>query len=258
MQSFARGYRSSRWRGQGTPAETRTRVSRRASPAIHTMSEPAGLSPAAATPMAVDGPVPPSGMDKLVLDYLRARGHKAAEQALLDVLDDGDAAPPPPTLDPVAFARELATFTDGPAPAETSEPTLQGLVAALGADEILAADPGDKQRGFRELESWVDGSLDMYRVCETIRFARILVLMPRLLSPNSGPYCSPFSATFTWILCRMDTVILVRYTQAPSPSSHVRVSSPGILRRVRVVSVDRALLNVAPPVYPAAADPRAE
>lgn len=120
--------------------------------------------------MGVDMPVqlPPSGIDKLVLEYLRARGHKAAEQALLDVVGaDNDDEPALPTLDAAAFARQLAAFADGPAPDDGAEPTLQGLVASVGggAEEILASDPADKQRGFRELESWVDGSLDMYRVC---------------------------------------------------------------------------------------------
>ena len=42
--------------------------------------------------------------------------------------------------------------------------TLLKNVGSVGADEVLSLDPGDKQEGFRELESWVEGSLDMYRV----------------------------------------------------------------------------------------------
>ncbi|GLB36081.1 putative WD40 associated region in TFIID subunit, NTD2 domain [Lyophyllum shimeji] len=43
---------------------------------------------------------------------------------------------------------------------------IQNLIASIGsvgAEEILSLDPTDKQEGFRELEAWVDGSLDMYR-----------------------------------------------------------------------------------------------
>ncbi|KAJ3552076.1 hypothetical protein NM688_g4350 [Phlebia brevispora] len=43
---------------------------------------------------------------------------------------------------------------------------IQSLIASIGpvgAEEILSLDPTDKQEGFRELEAWVDGSLDMYR-----------------------------------------------------------------------------------------------
>ncbi|KAH8835724.1 TFIID and SAGA subunit [Flagelloscypha sp. PMI_526] len=43
---------------------------------------------------------------------------------------------------------------------------IQNLIAsigAVGAEEILYQDPSDRHEGFKELESWVDGSLDMYR-----------------------------------------------------------------------------------------------
>ncbi|KAJ7293509.1 TFIID and SAGA subunit [Mycena rebaudengoi] len=43
---------------------------------------------------------------------------------------------------------------------------IQNLLASIGsvgAEDILSLDPTDKQEGFRELEAWVDGSLDMYR-----------------------------------------------------------------------------------------------
>ena len=41
---------------------------------------------------------------------------------------------------------------------------LLGNIAPGGADEIISLDPTDKHEGFRDLEAWVDGSLDMYRV----------------------------------------------------------------------------------------------
>jgi transcription initiation factor TFIID subunit 5 len=50
-------------------------------------------------------------------------------------------------------------------------PNIQNLIASIGpvgAEEILSLDPTDKQEGFRDLEAWVDGSLDMYRV-STVR-----------------------------------------------------------------------------------------
>ncbi|KDQ20487.1 hypothetical protein BOTBODRAFT_183267 [Botryobasidium botryosum FD-172 SS1] len=45
-------------------------------------------------------------------------------------------------------------------------PTIADLLAGLegtGAEDALALDPTDKHEGFRQLEEWVDGSLDMYR-----------------------------------------------------------------------------------------------
>ena len=47
-------------------------------------------------------------------------------------------------------------------------PSVTSLIETInpgGADEILSLDPTDKHEGFRDLETWVEGSLDMYRVC---------------------------------------------------------------------------------------------
>ncbi|KZT44566.1 WD40 repeat-like protein [Sistotremastrum suecicum HHB10207 ss-3] len=41
--------------------------------------------------------------------------------------------------------------------------TLLTSVAGQGAEDILSLDPSDRLEGFKDLESWVDGSLDMYR-----------------------------------------------------------------------------------------------
>ena len=58
---------------------------------------------------------------------------------------------------------------------------IQNLIASIGsvgAEEILSLDPTDKQEGFRELEAWVDGSLDMYRVSPpTTYFCEILKVL---------------------------------------------------------------------------------
>ncbi|KAF8527845.1 TFIID and SAGA subunit [Hysterangium stoloniferum] len=59
-------------------------------------------------------------------------------------------------------------------PSENGSPTantsatqgLSKLLASLdatGAEEMLSLDPTDKAEGFKDLEIWVDGSLDMYR-----------------------------------------------------------------------------------------------
>ncbi|CAK5280195.1 unnamed protein product [Mycena citricolor] len=40
---------------------------------------------------------------------------------------------------------------------------LLASIGAVGAEDILSMDPADRHEGYRELESWVDGSLDMYR-----------------------------------------------------------------------------------------------
>jgi len=79
---------------------------------------------------------------------------------------------------------------------------IQNLIASIGsvgAEELLSLDPTDKQEGFRELEAWVDGSLDMYRVCVNIEwmFAESFDLSS---SQNSDQYSSRYSATFTLIL----------------------------------------------------------
>ena len=77
-------------------------------------------------------------------------------------------------------------------------PNIQALIASIetvGAEDILLSDPTYHQEGFRELEAWVDGSLDMYRVCAcTMTFALILI---GYLSRNFDPYSSQYSAIST-------------------------------------------------------------
>ncbi|EGN92427.1 hypothetical protein SERLA73DRAFT_65794 [Serpula lacrymans var. lacrymans S7.3] len=125
--------------------------------------------------------------DRLVLDYLRSRGHKPAEKAFLESLgsvpSDDNAGQSENLLSSENLIKNLAIHVQKPSrPGENllkegsnvlkeltamgNPPTVQNLIANIGpvgAEEILSLDPTDKKEGFRELESWVDGSLDMYR-----------------------------------------------------------------------------------------------
>ena len=103
---------------------------------------------------------------------------RAAERRVLS------AASAPATISAEDFTKKAAVFAqDAKRPGENAfkdsstvlqelgtmgnPPNIQNLIASigpLGAEEILSLDPTDKHEGFRELESWVDGSLDMYRV----------------------------------------------------------------------------------------------
>ncbi|KAG6818000.1 hypothetical protein H0H87_009155 [Tephrocybe sp. NHM501043] len=149
----------------------------------------------ATPPASSQSPAPPSTpqdshivsqADRAVLGYLRSRGHTAAEKALLGELEvatpdeKGKAAE---TIDAEELVKTLAVFAHKPSrPGDNvlkdSSSVLQELTAmgnpsniqtlissigSVGAEDILSLDPTDKQEGFRELEAWVDGSLDMYR-----------------------------------------------------------------------------------------------
>ena len=125
--------------------------------------------------------------DRMVLDYLRTRGHAAAERAFANVVEAAspeDKGKQPETLTSEDLVKALAVFAQKPSrpgenvlkdtPSVLTELTslgnpssIQNLIASIGsvgAEDILSLDPTDKQEGFRELEAWVEGSLDMYRV----------------------------------------------------------------------------------------------
>ncbi|KAF5375198.1 hypothetical protein D9758_000352 [Tetrapyrgos nigripes] len=125
-----------------------------------------------------------SAPERTVLEYLRARGYKAAEKALLDAIEaTSEEEKTKATIAAEEMVKTLAVFSQSPSrPGENalndssnvvqelsainSPASLQNLVASIGtvgAEEILSQDPTDKQEGFRELEAWVEGSLDMYR-----------------------------------------------------------------------------------------------
>jgi len=148
-------------------------------------------SPTVSTPDP-STPAPPStesnqgtlSTDRLVLEYLRSRGHKVAEQAVTEALGSSDdKGKSPVSISGEELIKKLTLFAEKPAqPGENTLKTtlgvqkelatvvnssnLQNLIASIGpvgAEEILSLDPNDKQEGFRELEAWVAGSLDIYR-----------------------------------------------------------------------------------------------
>lgn len=149
------------------------------------VSSPEELSPSNTGPQ---DPLQNASMtDRMVLEYLRSRGHSSAERALLDALDSADPddkGKRPETISTEELIKNLAVYAQKPSrPGENvlkdSSNVLQELttmknpiniqnliasIGAVGAEEILSLDPTDKQDGFTELEAWVDGSLDMYRV----------------------------------------------------------------------------------------------
>ncbi|KAG2023562.1 TFIID and SAGA subunit [Coprinopsis cinerea AmutBmut pab1-1] len=144
-------------------------------------------SPPAASPgNASQDPTPALSLpERVILDYLRARGHTSAEKAFLEEVED---RPPEEkskneTLGQEELVRALAVYAQKPSrPGENAlkesstvlqelgtmgnPVNIQSLIASIedvGAEELLALDPTDKEIGFAELEAWVDGSLDMYR-----------------------------------------------------------------------------------------------
>ena len=154
----------------------------------------------AATPSATQStpaPSPPnasqeekpalSTSEQAILEYLRARGHHDAEKAFLQEVAEGRSPDGKSKLEEIGkdeFLRSLAVYAGKASrPGENllkdSGTVLQELqsmgnpsaiqnlissIGAVGAEEVISADPTDREEGFRELEAWVDGSLDMYRV----------------------------------------------------------------------------------------------
>ena len=158
---------------------------------------PTASTPDASTPAPVPAEAGQATLaaDRLVLEYLRARGHKSAEQALTDTLGSSeDKGKSPVTISGDDLVKKLTVFAEKPAqPGENTLKTtlgvqkelasavnssnLQNLIASIGpvgAEEILSLDPNDKQEGFRELETWVEGSLDIYRVCSAYSITCVL------------------------------------------------------------------------------------
>lgn len=147
-------------------------------------------SPAATTPANVsqDSTNTLNIADRIVLEYLRSRGHTSAEKAFKEEIEassPSDKGKQPEIIPPEELIKSLAVFAQSKPSRPTENalkdsssvlhelsamgnpPNIQSLIAsigAVGAEEILSLDPTDKQEGFRELEAWVDGSLDMYRV----------------------------------------------------------------------------------------------
>ncbi|KAJ2920287.1 hypothetical protein MD484_g129, partial [Candolleomyces efflorescens] len=124
--------------------------------------------------------------EQVLLNYLRARGHKNAEKAFLEEVEErssDDKEKPLSTIGEQELVQALAVYAERPSKrgenhlkdsatvmkeldAMGNSANIQSLIASIpsvGAEDILAVDPTDKEEGFRELEAWVDGSLDMYR-----------------------------------------------------------------------------------------------
>jgi transcription initiation factor TFIID subunit 5 len=144
-------------------------------------------SPDGATPPNPDATPSTSTIDRSVLEYLRSRGFHTAEQSLLKEIESptptNDKGKQPETsLSAVELLKQLAVSIESrlgdnvlkepgivlQTLSNMSNPTnIQNLIStigAVGAEEMLSLDPTDRHEGFRELESWVEGSLDMYRV----------------------------------------------------------------------------------------------
>lgn len=187
------------------------------SAATPTASTPDVISPTNAS--SQDASQLATGLDRMVLDYLRSRGHQRAEKALqesIDAPEDKGKQAEPSTITSEELVRRLTVFSE-----KTSQPgenalkntasilqelasvgsmgsssNIQNLIASIGpggAEEILSLDPTDKQEGFRELESWVDGSLDMYRVrVLSSSLLKLFTLFAARISTNPLPNILPF------------------------------------------------------------------
>ena len=170
-------------RRDNTRTGSKTDNSTAMSAATPTASTPDASTPAPASTETNQATV---SADRLVLEYLRARGHQFAEQALTEAIGStDDKGKSPVSISGEELIKKLSLFAEKPAqPGENTLKTtsgvqkelatvvnssnLQNLIASIGpvgAEEILSLDPNDKHEGFRELEVWVEGSLDIYRVC---------------------------------------------------------------------------------------------
>ena len=159
------------------------------SAATPTSSTQDGVSPATTSHPPVDAPTA-HPTDRLVLEYLRIRGFKDAEQGMVtnlkSISDDNDTqTPATSTISADELAKQLAVFVQKPSNPEenilkdsdsvlkelqamgtpTSIQNLISNIGPVGAEDVIAVEPTDREEGFKELEAWVDGSLDMYRVC---------------------------------------------------------------------------------------------
>ncbi|KAF8905507.1 TFIID and SAGA subunit [Gymnopilus junonius] len=143
-------------------------------------------SPAVPSPGNQDAASNIPATDRVIMEYLRARGHTGAAKALLEEIEAAspdDSTKQPETVGMKEFIERLSVFAEKPSrPGDNilkdsgsvlqelgtmgNPPNIQTLIASIGsvgAEELLSHDPTYHQEGFRELEAWVDGSLDMYR-----------------------------------------------------------------------------------------------
>ncbi|CAE6383066.1 unnamed protein product [Rhizoctonia solani] len=105
-------------------------------------------------------PTTPRLNTQQVLEYLRQRGFKRAEQAFLE--DNGKTQ----NLDELV-KQNLPEESAAPVKVDPEQAGKDAaVIAALrsrGRDEAVVLDPSERAEAFRQLESWVDGSLDIYR-----------------------------------------------------------------------------------------------
>ncbi|KIM48273.1 hypothetical protein M413DRAFT_439995, partial [Hebeloma cylindrosporum] len=111
--------------------------------------------------------------DRVIIEYLRARGHATAAKALLDELEaatPNDNGKQAESISSDEFVKVLSVFAQKPTrPGENilkdsanvlqeltamgNPVNIQNLIASIGsvgAEELLSLDPTDKQEGFRE------------------------------------------------------------------------------------------------------------
>jgi len=189
-------------------------------------SSSGGVSPANAS--APDVTQSLSSIDRLVLEYLHSRGHKDAERALHESIEGGSVDESGKTVSAEELIKSLAVYAQKPSrpgdnvlkesanvlqelTAMGNPPSIQNLIASLGtvgAEEILSVDPTDKEEGFRELEAWVEGSLDMYKVLREYIICHRCRLI-QLNSPNFDLSCFPYFSISIWILSNEDSRKLV-------------------------------------------------
>jgi len=180
-------------------------------------------SPAAAT--STNASQEPSNVsniaDRIVLEYLRSRGHTSAEKAFKEEIgasSPSDKGKQPEIISSEELVKSLAVFAQKSTRATDnvlkdssavlnevsslgSSQNIRSLLAgvgSVGAEEILSLDPTDKQEGFRELEAWVDGSLDMYRVRRSSVILVVQCLCKSSCSLNFDQYYFPYFVIFTW------------------------------------------------------------
>jgi transcription initiation factor TFIID subunit 5 len=187
--------------------------------AMSNNTPPASSSPSAPAPESNDAPPVPQD-ERSFLQLLRSRGYTAAEKAFLEAIESGDdtgKGKQPESVSSDDFIKALAVFIQKASTGENvfnksenvlqelatmgSPAAIQNLIASLGAvgaEDILSLDPTDKEEGFRELEAWVEGSLDMYRVCP-VRGIQSGFTHLSFYSPSSDQSSSLYSAIFTSI-----------------------------------------------------------
>lgn len=177
--------------------------------------------------------------DAAVLEYLRKRGLKSAEQELRDSIAAAGADVRPanegrttrsraaksktnttvtaaelvkknaPTLartadapnvlaDPNVAKQVATTVVNNILGSNLGASNLSNLLSAvgMGVEDALATAPTDRHDGFRELEAWVDGSLDMYRVRLIWLKLRVFLDMLNIVQPEFRPILFPIFCHF--------------------------------------------------------------